>query len=54
MFGKVLYLGRRPIFVGIYPPRTDMQGAIPRGWCLYCGTEVFFPGQSLCQRCKKK
>ena len=54
MFGKVFSLGRRPIFVGVYPPKTDMQGAIPRGWCLRCGTEVFFPGQSLCQRCKKK
>ena len=44
MWGKVFSLGQRPIFVGVYPPKTDRQGAIPRGWCLSCGTEVFFPG----------
>ena len=54
MWGKVYWQGRRPIFVGVYPPKTDMQGAIPRMWCAGCGTELFLPGHRLCQRCKEK
>ena len=54
MWGKTFSRGRRPVFVGVYPPKTDMQGAIPRSWCLRCGTEIFRSRQTLCLRCKKR
>lgn len=53
MWGRIFFPGHRPIFVGVYPPKTDLQGAIPRGWCLRCGTEVFSQ-DTHCMRCKKK
>lgn len=45
---------RRPIWLGPRLGLWDMQGAIPRSWCVGCGTEVFLPDTELCQRCKKE
>ena len=56
MWGKRIYLKsrkRKPIFLGVYPPKTDTQGAIPRGWCLSCGAEVYSEEEDYCIRCKK-
>ncbi len=53
MWGSILLLGRRPIYLGVYPPNTDLQGAIPRGWCMGCGTEVFSPA-AYCPQCEKR
>ncbi len=53
----VLYLrppDRRPIWVGLRPGLTDMQGAIPRFWCINCGAEVFTKGMERCFRCAKE
>ena len=44
----------RPIWLGSRLGLLDMQGAIPRGWCANCGTELFIPDTELCQRCKKE
>lgn len=45
---------RQPVFWGRLPVLTDLQGAIPAGWCSRCGTELFAPNKSQCQRCRKE
>ena len=45
---------RRPIWVGPRPPFTDLQGAIPRAWCRFCGAEVFEEHREQCSRCQKE
>lgn len=44
----------RPVRVGARLGLQDLQGAIPRFWCLRCGTEVFFTGRMYCHRCEKE
>ena len=52
----VLYIRpcRRPIWVGSYLGLVDMQGALPRFWCLGCGTEIFASNTDYCPKCKKE
>ena len=45
---------RRPVWVSIPLGFHDLQGAIPRFWCLRCGSEVFFTGKLYCHRCEKE
>ena len=42
--------GRRPVWVGPRRSMEDRQGAVPDGWCAYCGMEVFGKG-AVCSRC---
>ena len=44
----------RPVWIGSRLGLEDGQGAIPRSWCLKCGTEVFWSGKELCRRCEKE
>ncbi len=56
MWGSIQYQKpgrRRPVYVGTYPPGTDIQGAVPRGWCLCCGGEVFSATEDFCLRCRR-
>lgn len=43
---------RQPIRFGLQPPFGDPQAAIPLGWCVRCGSEVFSHGEDLCPRCQ--
>lgn len=45
---------RRPIWVGPRLGQQDLQGGIPRSWCVGCGTEVFLTGRMYCKRCEKE
>ena len=47
-----LCLGKRPVRLRPCLPGEDVQGALPVGWCVCCGSEVFRPGDALCCRCK--
>lgn len=42
---------RQPVRIGRFPLFCDLQGVIPSGWCIRCGSEVFTVGENLCQRC---
>ena len=33
---------------------VDWQSLPPRGWCAYCGAEVYRPGREVCSRCEKE
>lgn len=44
----------RPVWVGARLGLGDLQGAIPRFWCLKCGAEVFLIGRAYCPRCEKE
>ena len=46
--------GRRPVWVGPRSLFADLQGAIPRGWCVNCGAEVFEENAEQCARCQKE
>lgn len=51
----VLYLRpRRPVWIGPRLGLQDLQGALPRFWCVECGTEVFCLGAEKCPRCAKE
>ena len=52
----VLYVRppRRPVWTGPRLGLTDMQGAIPRGWCRGCGRELFLRGREFCAACEKE
>ena len=43
---------RQPVCLGKVPILRDIQGAIPAGWCILCGCEVFDSGESLCPVCR--
>ena len=45
---------RRPVWVGPRLGMQDLQGVIPRSWCVRCGTEIFLQGKMYCKRCKKE
>ncbi len=47
-------LHRRPVWVGPRLGLQDLQGGIPRAWCVGCGTELFFKGRLYCKRCEKE
>ena len=52
---ECLTLGhRRPVRFPRWYPGLDVQGCIPAGWCLRCGTELFRSGAELCVRCARK
>lgn len=44
----------RPIWLNARLGLQDLQGAIPRAWCVSCGTEVFLAGRLYCHRCEKE
>ena len=44
---------RRPVRFRPLPPWDDPQGAVPYGWCWGCGSEVYAPGETFCNRCKE-
>ena len=44
----------RPAWIGARLGLQDLQGAIPRFWCVSCGTEVFFTDSLYCHRCEKE
>lgn len=46
-------VGRR-VWHGAYWWPQDLQGAIPRGWCCGCGTELFLRGRVFCPACEKE
>ena len=52
----VLYLRlpRRPVWRGTGWGLWDVQGALPRSWCVRCGKEVFLWGRELCPACEKE
>ena len=52
LLGKPAF--RRPVWLGSRLGTPDLQGAIPRGWCPICGSEIFVWGAELCTRCKKE
>lgn len=57
MFSEIRYLalgGRRPVRLPGWYPGQDVQGCIPPGWCLGCGTELFAPGEEMCDGCIRK
>ncbi len=43
---------RRPVQLGPYR-EPDVQGRVPRGWCIRCGGEVFTQ-PPLCARCRRQ
>lgn len=45
---------RRPVWIGVRLGMQDLQGAIPRFWCVNCGAEVFLTGSIYCHRCEKE
>lgn len=45
--------GRRPVRALPQPGLVDRQGSIPAGWCSCCGAEVYRPGHSRCERCRR-
>ena len=45
--------GRRPVRAVPGIGLVDRQGGIPAGWCGMCGAEVYRPGRSRCDRCRK-
>ena len=45
---------KRPVWTGPRLGLTDHRGAIPRGWCPRCGTEIFMKGKAKCFRCEKE
>ena len=45
---------RRPVRVGRCRGAFDPQTAIPAGWCVCCGREVFLPGEDRCPDCMRK
>lgn len=54
VWNKVLYgksRRRRPMVLGC-TEQEDAQGAIPAGWCIKCGREVFAAQEALCDRCR--
>ena len=44
----------RPVWIGVRPATGDLQGAIPRAWCVNCGTEIFLTGREFCLNCEKE
>lgn len=52
--GVIFQRPGRPVWVGIPPMTGDLQGALPRFWCVKCGTEVFWTGRELCHKCEKE
>ncbi len=37
-----------------YPfPPVDFQAAVPAGWCVRCGGEIYRPKKEMCRRCMK-
>lgn len=44
----------RPVWVGPRLGLQDLQGALPRSWCVGCGTEIFLTGKMYCRRCEKE
>lgn len=51
--GYTRIIRHRPVRRG--PPRfgTDIQQALPLGWCPICGMEVYRPGRHLCPSCEE-
>ena len=45
---------KRPVWIGPRLGLQDLQGGIPRSWCVGCGSEVFLTGKMYCKRCEKE
>ena len=45
--------GRRPVRLCGAVGLADRQALPPLGWCACCGAEVYRPGKSRCERCRR-
>jgi len=56
VWGNVIYLRterRRPVRMTAYRAGEDLQAAVPFGWCICCGMELYGQDCKLCRMCER-